>query len=253
MNRTLALLLPAVMLAGCNFFAPPAADQTLAADHAFMGTQIGNLRETEVASADRLLVTQEALQTAVRDVEAQGTRIAATVIALGTPFIDASQITPAGPADGSAGAFAPTAVVVLPGGASQGSFAVGTPTTAPTPVPVVVNPNAPSLTNIVIADAVGENDCATATMSSFSAAAPGVYVVAVANNLTSANVITYRWQRESIEVWVDTWSPGGNVNGQCVWYYLTPSQTTLEPGAWSVEVLVDNIPMGTPIPFTINP
>lgn len=244
----------ALMLAGCNFFAPPPADQALIESHAALGTQVFSLRETEAVAADRLLVTQEALQTAVRDVEAQGTRIAATVIALGTPFIDTTIITPASPLDGSTGAGVPTQVVVIPGGASQGS-AVGAITPAP-PTPAAaapLDPNAPSLTNIVTAEAIGGDDCAAAPMNSFASRTTGVYVVSVGNNLTPRNVITYRWQRESIEVWVDTWSPGGDTNGQCIWYYLTPNQTALEPGNWAVEVLLDNVTMGAPVPFTINP
>jgi hypothetical protein len=255
MARTLILLLTMISLAGCNFFAPPPADLTLIESHTVLGTQVANLRETEAIASDRLLVTQEALQTAVREVEAQGTRIAATVIALGTPFIDTSIITPASPLDGNAGALAPTQVVVIPGGASQGS-AVGAPapTNAPTPaVAAPIDPNAPSLTNIVTAEAVGSNDCAVAPLSSFASTTTGVYAVSIGNNLTPRNVITYRWQRESIEVWVDTWSPGGDTNGACLWYYLTPNQTTLEPGAWAVEVLLDGVPMGAPVSFTINP
>ena len=254
-------VLPAALLcllAGCNFFAPPPADQALIESHAVLGTQVANLRETEAVAADRLLVTQEALQTAVRDVEAQGTRIAATVIALGTPFIDTTIITPASPLDGSTGAFAATQVVVIPGGASQGSAAgAQTPAaispTSPTPAAAPLDPNAPSLTNIVTAESVGGDDCAAAPTNSFASTTAGVYVVSVGNNLTPRNVITYRWQRESIEVWVDTWSPGGNTNGQCIWYYLTPNQTALEPGNWVVEVLLDNVTMGAPLPFTINP
>jgi hypothetical protein len=254
MTRLVYLSLLLLTLSGCNFFAPPAAEQTLAAEHMALGTQVALLRETEVSAADRLLITQEALQTAVRDVEAQGTRIAATVIALGTPFIDTSIITPASQFDPGAGAFAPTPVVVIPGGASQGSLGVGTPTPAPTVAVVApVNPNAPSLTNIVTTDTVGANDCAVTPLNSFASITQGIYVVAVGNNLTPVNVITYRWQRESIEVWVDTWSPGGNTNGACIWYYLTPNQTALQPGAWAVEVLLDNVPMGAPVPFTINP
>jgi hypothetical protein len=132
---------------------------------------------------------------------------------------------------------------------------IGTPTAAPIIVPTpapVANPNAPGVTNIVTAASVGANDCAVGAQSVFPSSTAGVYVVSTGINLTPRNVVTYRWQRDSIEVWVDTWSPGGNTNGQCIWYYLTPSQTALQPGAWAVEILVDNVMMGT-ISFTISP
>ena len=57
-------------------------------------TQIAAVRATATVNADRLMVTLENAQTAVGNVDLQSTRIAATLIAQGMPFVDASEITP---------------------------------------------------------------------------------------------------------------------------------------------------------------
>jgi hypothetical protein len=249
------LIMSALLLAGCNFFTPPGAQETLAADYGVMATQITNLRQTATYETERLLVTQEAIQTAMRDVEVQSTRISATLVALGTPFVDVSAITPAA-ADAVAGLLpTPTLLVVLPGGAASGSLNATAPTIAPTAIPnaAPTDPNAPALTNISTTEQVGGDNCALSPTNAFSSTTSGVYIVATAFNLTPQNVITYRWERDSIEIYVDTWSPQGDTDGQCIWYYVTPAEVTFEAGAWAIEILIDNVPVGSPIAFTVSP
>jgi hypothetical protein len=249
-------LIPALLLvlSACNFFTPPGAQETLSADYAARGTQIADLRLTATVEMDRLFVTQEAIQTAVRDVELQSTRTSATLVALGTAVIDTSAITPAGDV-ALAAAPQPTALAITPGSAAASAGAGGAP--QPTPVAVATqaapaDPNATLLTNIVTTESIGADNCAAAPNSSFTSSTSGVYIVATAFNLTPNNTITYRWQRDSIEVYVATWSPSGNTNGECIWYYVTPAEVAFEPGSWSVEVLIDGVLVGSPIPFTVS-
>lgn len=244
-----------VTLSACNFFTPPGVQETLSADHAARGTQVADLRLTATYETDRLMVTQEAIQTAVRDVELQSTRTSATLVALGTAVIDTSAITPAGDA-AIAAAPQPTVLAITPGSVAASSGAGGalqpTPVAAAATQAAPADPNAPSLTNIVTTEQIGADNCAAAPSSSFTAATGGVYIVATAFNLTPNNTITYRWQRDNIEVFVAAWSPSGNTNGECIWYYVTPAEVAFDAGAWSIEVLIDGVSVGAPIPFTVS-
>ncbi len=246
---TLFLLLT---LSACNFFAPGPDVLTQVADHQAVGTQLAGLRQTSTYEMDRLLVTQEAAQTAVREIELQNTRTAVTMIALGTTFIDAQLITPAPPVTGLDTGAGDAPLVITPGGVAQGGPSGSVPqaqATAPAPT---LDASLPSLTNIVTSESVGADDCAAAPTNSFASTTAGVYVVATAFNLGAQNTITYRWQRDGIEVWVDTWSPRGETNGQCIWYYLTPGQVELAPGNWSIDILIDGAMIGAPVTFTIT-
>jgi hypothetical protein len=244
-------------LCACNFFTSAQPDQSQSDLHQTFVANITSARLTATAEADRLVVTQEGLQTAVRDVELLNTRTAVTLIALGTPFIDVSIITPAAPVTLPPAVRAESApVVITPGGAAQGSggetSAVSTPI-ASISAQAVVDPNAPYLNGIVTSEQVGSDNCAVAPTNSFASTSRGIYVIATAYNLSSQNVVTYRWQRDSIEVHVDTWSPSGLTNARCIWYYLTPAEAELAAGSWAVEILIDGAPTAAPITFTINP
>ena len=255
MIRNLLFLTLIILLAACNFFTPPGAQETLSAEHSLRSTQIAELRLTAAVETERILVTQEAIQTAVRDVELQSTRTSATLVALGTAIVDTSAITPA-PNAGFDTAPIPTELAITPGSAaaSSGTGSVIQPTQPSLAITQAApaDPNATTLTNIVTTEQIGADNCAAAPTTSFTSTTSGVYVVATAFNLTSNNTITYRWQRDSIEVYVATWSPGGNTNGECIWYYVTPAEVTFDPGAWSIEILIDGVIVGSPIQFTVS-
>ncbi|MCA9906444.1 MAG: hypothetical protein KC547_21460 [Anaerolineae bacterium] len=240
-------------LSACNFFAPGPEVLTQVAEHQLAGTHIADLRQTSTYEMDRLFVTQEAAQTAVREIELQNTRTAVTMIALGTTFIDAQLITPAPPVtDLDTGGSSDAQLVITPGGVAQGGPNGSVPQAQPTAPAPTLDASLPSLANVVTSESVGGDDCAVAPTNSFASTTPGVYVVATAFNLGAQNTITYRWQRDGIEVWVDTWSPRGETNGQCIWYYLTPGQVELTPGNWSIDILIDGTMIGTPVAFTIT-
>ncbi|MDX2138898.1 MAG: hypothetical protein SF123_12465 [Chloroflexota bacterium] len=242
-----------VSLSACNFFAPPAPEQTLAADHSLMGTQVAVARITATVAVDRLLVTQDAAQTAVREVDAEFGRINATVIALGTQAINPALVTPV-PVVGAGGTPVATLLPITPGAVAQGSGSTAGSVPTPTLAPVApVDPNAPALRNVVTAAQVGADDCAIGPTSTFSSTAAGVYVVATAFNLSPQNQVSYRWTLDGAEVWVDSWSPASTVNGACIWYYLTPDQVALTAGAWAVELAIDGAVIGPPSAFTITP
>jgi hypothetical protein len=67
---------------------------------------------------------------------------------------------------------------------------------------------------------VGADDCPTNTTTVFPTNAAGVYVSALAFNLSPNNAIVSRWQREGVEVVNYDWSPGFDIEQGCIWFYM---------------------------------
>lgn len=262
-----AVILAAALLAGCNFFSPQedTGVQLLQVENQGYSTELAAIQATATTISDRLLVTLAFAQTAVRSVDMQSTRIASTMIAGGAGLVDAAGITPIAPTPLPQSGEALPAVpggsnpfvtpVVIGEGSARGSINLdATPVITPIPQPtaVVVTPIAPdgtiqsSLTNITVTNAVGADDCPVGSRSEFNPAQDTtIYVTAVGNNLTPANVVTSRWLLDGVEMVSYNWSPSGNVNGACIWFYITPEAVAFAPGNWSVELSVDGVTAGT--------
>lgn len=249
-----------VFASGCNFFAPPAAEQTLAADYAATSTQIVNIRQSATALADRLAITLEHAQTAVRAADAQSTRIAATLLATGIPFVDTRNITPlfATPVpdqivgiDGNAS----PVFAITPVTSGEGAQGNSTLQSQPSPTPVTtttINPEAPRLENILLTQAVGADDCPTGATTVFPTNSEGVYVSALAFNLFPTNIVVSRWLREGVEVVNYDWSPGFEIEQGCIWFYMPASDVDFSAGNWGVQLELDGILVGQPIAFTVT-
>jgi hypothetical protein len=262
-SHLLVTLLLAALASGCNFFAPPAAEQTRIADHAATATQIGGLRQTATVQADRLALTLEYAQTAVGAANAQSTRIAATLMATGMPPIDVRNITPlfATPApddvrsEASNGSAPPPVFAITPIISDSGAQGNSELLSPPTPAPITeqtIDPDAPHLTDIVITQAVGADDCAVNSTSVIPTNVEGVYVSAVAHNLTPTNVVVSRWSREGTEMVFYEWSPGFDIEEGCIWFYMPASDVDFTAGNWSVQLELDGSPVGTPAAFTLS-
>jgi hypothetical protein len=175
------------------------------------------------------------------------------MIAVGIPLADAALITPASPDTLAVipGVSTPQ-VIVTPGSVAQTSADSAAPLPA-TPTPnAAVSSTGPYLTNMTATEQIAADNCAAAPSASFAQSTSGIYAVATAFNLTPQHVITYRWLRDGTEVWVDTWSPAADTNGECIWYYVTPVEIEFLPGAWSVEVLIDGTSSPPGIAFTVT-
>lgn len=255
------LSLTAILLltAGCNMFAPPTAVQTLSADRLTQWTQVAALRATATAQTERLRVTLDFAQTAVSNAGVQSTRIAATMLANGTPFVDTRFITaeapiPAAFATAPPGGTGP--VVSLGQGGAQGNIPLQPPT--PTPPPIQVNvaatpdPTQPSLTGSVVAQSVGADDCAIAPAATFPTTVTELFVVAVAANLRAGSPISARWQREGVEQVRYDWTPDFDIQQGCIWFRMPASDVTLSAGNWGVQLDLNGQPVGTPIAFTLT-
>lgn len=264
MNRAylLATVLLLALASGCNFFAPPAAEQTRAANHAATATQMLAVRQTATAQADRLAITLEYAQTAVGAANAQSTRIAATLMATGMPPIDVRMITPlfATPvpndvrSENSNSAPPPVFAItpIMSDSGAQGNSELLSPPTAAPVAEQTVDPDAPHLTDIVITQAVGADDCAVSPTSVIPTNAEGVYASAVAHNLTPGNVVVSRWSREGAEMVFYEWSPGFDIEEGCIWFYMPASDVDFSAGNWSVQLDLDGAPVGQPVSFTIS-
>jgi hypothetical protein len=248
-----------VALSGCNFFTPPDnAVQLVQTENETYTTQIAAVQATATYASDRLMLTMEFAQTAVRNVDAQSTRIASTLIVRGTMVVDSSNITPIAPTQRAAteGQVAPTptgvsgqvvAPIVVGEGSARGSIDLPEPTPVLTALPQITpnvnNSNdtgsSPSLSNVTLSGAVGGDDCPVSPSSQFSAQDESIYVTAVGNNLTPNNLITSRWMFNGTQVATYDWSPPGNVNGACIWFYITQEGVEFTPGNWGVELTID--------------
>ncbi|MFN8527998.1 MAG: hypothetical protein U0670_05255 [Anaerolineae bacterium] len=276
-RRCIVLLLPmmAAALSACNFFAPPAQPiELLDSDPA--STQIGELRVTATFVTDRLMMTMDAVNTAVRAVDVQSTRIAATLVERGTPFVDTSMLTPLPPTPAglnggsqnvNPGSIASSiAPVITPSGGAQGNTAL-TPlpaqvnsATTPTPLPSAGDPvvenqtpagntNAP-LTDIMLSRSVGPDDCATQSTTQFLTTDTEIYVSARAQVAAGSTIRAQFW-RDGAEVVSYDWSPTFDVNGACIWFYMPASAVAYTAGNWSVDLSLNGTIAGS-VDFTIQ-
>ena len=271
LKRTPIAIFPAllILISGCNFFAPETGQQTLAAEHGMRGTEIVLLRETATAASGQLNGTLQIAQTVIAGVEIGSTRIAATLIANGMPFVDARNITPAPSSPDESIALAPLPVgttvigptVTFVSGGAQGNITIEQ-SSAPTPL-IVPNSNtsgatpvAPignsGLSNLQITDAVGADDCPVGNVSAFDATADGVYITAIARDIDTSNTVTARFLREGTEAIFYTWSPSFYIEQGCIWFYMPSGDVDFTAGSWSATLELDGQTVGSALMFTIN-
>ena len=263
------LLLASLFPSACQFFAAPSNEQTLVAQNAELNTQIAAVRASATVDADRLQVTLEYVQTAVDHVDGQTQSLQATLIAQGTlpssidlnaitpdipitlttpaPLVQDNtlpQITPISITPGAGGADAPPLVLApaTPGAAVTEAVSAGTPG-APT--------GGASLTNVVTAENVGSDDCATRMTTTFSTATQDIYVVATASGLTPQDRVTSRWFANGSEVISYDWSPNFNIDRACIWFFIDQSEVDFVPGDWQVQLEMNGSPVGQPVSFGI--
>lgn len=216
-------------------------EQTLEAENSALGTQISDLRQTATADTDRMLITVEHAQTEVRGVQNQGTAAAATLVASGADpnVLNALQAAP--------GALPPTPRPEAP--------AVVNPpvSTEEAAVPQSITPTGlalPVLSNIVMAEGVGSNDCALRPVSQFTTNSPAIYVVAVASNITPGTKITSRWQFSRVLTF--DFVPDFFIAQACVWFFVDQTDIVFTPGTYSVSLEINDQPTGQTATFTIT-
>jgi hypothetical protein len=256
------------MLSACNFFAPQQTQPLELLDSNPAATDIAAARATATAETDRILITLESAQTAVRSVDLQSTRIASTLIARGTPFIDTSQITPLPPTPFSFSASDAGASAVLdpnmqalvtPGGGAQGNTLNSPPLTplqalaTPTALPGVDAGGVDSsvLSRITLSRGVGADDCPVQADTVFTTQDTEIYVSAVANGLTASSAVNARFSANGTEVVSYDWTPTFDIDGACIWFFMPSGDAAFAAGNWSVTLSVNGVSAGSAT-FTIE-
>lgn len=269
---------------GCNFFAPPSDIQTENLQSEIARTQIAAIRATATVNSERLLITAEFAGQAIDNAAQQTTRIAATLIALGTPFIESlalenpglppaqpPPVTAVGPSVAALATLAPGVIptstaptsfnpLITPGiggGARGGATLVLAPPTAAagnaSPAgAATLDPNGPNLVNIQVATSVGADDCAVNPSSVFTSGVAGLYVVATARNIPAGANLSARFTRDGAEVRPYDWTPDFAINGACIWFWAPAEEVTYTVGAWAVTLAINGVPVGPPVAFTIS-
>lgn len=251
----IALLALAPSLAACGSSAP---QQTATAQFQQVRATVESLRATATVARARMNTTLEYAAARVAQAEDAGELMQFSLIGLGT---DSGYIQ----TGVSRIEFAPTRIALAtPTAARQAeistvrpvALATYSPTARETLPAVTVAPQAtttgPRFDNIVMASGVDRDDCATDANPVFTPASTEIYVVAEAYNIPAGAEISSRWHRRGIEVAYFSFEAENRIDGACIWFYIDQTDTAFVSGAWSVELRVDNVPLGSPAAFQVQ-
>ncbi len=251
----LALLAMSMALSACASSAP---ELTATVIYQRAKTEAESLRATATVVRARMKTTLEYAAARVAQAEDAGEFLQFSLIGLGTEasFIatGVSQLETA-----------PTPIILAAPSATRqaqisGVTPIGLSTPAPTASaarPAVTSPpqataTGPHLDNIVMASSVDGNDCAIDVNPVFTPASTEIYVVAEAHDIPAGAKISSRWHRRGIEVAYFSFDAENRIDGSCIWFFIDQTDTAFAAGAWSVELRVDNIPLGSPIAFQVH-
>lgn len=258
--RSGAFVALAALLSACQFFGPSTAEMTLSVQNQVLSTEIAALRATATVDADRMLVTLEHAQTAISHVNGQTGDLQATLIASGGQPADLASISPQPPMTFSPpppildiGPEAPgVAPIRITPGATAAISNPGDGGAALVITPLATQSASP-LSNIVMAEAVGSDDCAIQPLTTFTTQTPQIYVVATAQGIGTQDTVTSRWSRDGQAIVDYSWTPNFQIDGACIWFYIDQSEVEFAPGTWQVQMELNGQNVGSPAVFTIAP
>ena len=255
-RAAIALLIAALMampLAGCGSSAP---QLTATAGYAQAYANIESLRASATVVRARMKTTLEHAGTRVGNAEDAAGLLRFSLINLGTDadFVATgiSQIErrPPEPATPSRSE--------RPRPASGAITPLARPATLPAVVtlpPAATLPPAdegqPRLEGIQMASGVDDDDCAIDLDPVFTPRSDAIYVVAQAYNIAASARISSRWYRAGTEVAYFSFLAENAIDGSCIWFFIDQTDTAFFPGAWSVEILVDDARVGGPVAFQV--
>ncbi len=225
------------------------AQQTLQAENDTLSTQINEIRTTATFQRDVLQITVEAVQLASTLVIQQSFDIKATLQATGVSPTDMALVSPAAiispqptlPAVQSLSADAPAVTPEVVSGTLDITSVVPTET-----------PGQPSLYNMVMAEGVGDNDCALSSVTSFASTAEKIYVVATAANIAPGMTLGAQWFSDGTQLTTQDFTPDFAINQNCIWFYADQTDFTFTPGNYTVQMTINGSTVGQPVPFTIS-
>lgn len=225
------------------------AQQTLQAENDALSTQINEIRTTATFQRDVLQITIEAVQLASTLVVQQNFDIQATLQATGVSPTDMARVSPA------------AVIIAQPTPRPVQTFSADAPAATPevvagtldiTSVVPTETPGEPSLYNVVMAEGVGANDCALASVTSFASTAEKIYVVATAANIAPGTVLGSKWYRDGTLLVSPEFTPDFAINQNCIWFYADQTDFTFTPGNYTVQMTINGADAGQPIPFAIS-
>ena len=255
LTSALALLPLTIALAACASNSPQLTATVL---YERARAEVESLRSTATVARARMETTLEYAAARVAQAEDAGEFLQFSLIGLGTDtsFIatNVSQIeiaptrialtTPTATRQAEISEVGPIALATLSPTASATRSAGASP-----PLATAAGPR---LDNIVMASGVNRNDCAIDVNPVFTPASTEIYVVAEAYNIPAGAKISSRWHRRGIEVAYFSFDVENRIDGNCIWFFIDQTDTAFVAGAWSVELRVDNIPLGPPIAFQVQ-
>ncbi len=233
LRKISALFLMSLFLAACA--RDDKVELTLVATQVALNTQIAAIRQTATVGAERIQVTVEYMATQVRSAEVQNDQLRATLVSRG---IDPQTFTN----------IDPLSITPVPGVTNNAAQPEATfeaiPLITPTPG------DGPTLTNIVMSENVGDDDCAVGPTSTFTTSAQQIYIVATALNIQPGTAIVSRWQIGGQEI-VHDFTPDFEIDQNCIWFFIDQVDTAFTPGNWNVQLEINGSPVGT-VNFSIS-
>ncbi|MEM6284042.1 MAG: hypothetical protein AAF787_17755 [Chloroflexota bacterium] len=256
---TILLVLSAGSISACGaIVGPTAQESTLQAQNNEMSTQIFDLRQTATVEIDRMMITVEHAQTEVGSVQLQRDAMRATSLARGTDpaFFEASipggsnlpaGITPEAiiPVDPNAPVVAPP---ITPAGAPIQPAAQPT---QPAPQPAIPL-DGPRLLSPTLTTGVGNDDCATVSLTTFDAATPEIYIVATAMEFPTNTTVTTTWTRDGQVMESYDFTYDFEIDGACIWSFIDQTEFTFTPGQWAVQLTLSTGGGVGPLNFTVT-
>lgn len=163
--------------------------------------------------------------------------------------------------------FPPTqALVVNNGTSTPGQMASPAPdgsiaqvTTGPTQV-IQGTPDAPAsldgaqFAQVGTASNVRNSDgCAESLVNSFPADVQRIYITARALNIQQGTDMRVEWYYQGQLTYTESFTVPRDDDDFCLWFFLAPTDVTLSPGNWSVQLFANNTAVAaSPVNFTVG-
>ncbi|MEZ4669688.1 MAG: hypothetical protein R3E39_17425 [Anaerolineae bacterium] len=247
MTYRLAAIVVLIAVCGMGCSSINGEQETLAAENAMLSTQIVEIRATATIVMDRLARTAEYIETAVARAENRRGELAATLQATGVDPTRIAQVSP-NPAIAALPTTNPQLGQPVNGSAATPGFS-STPANITIPTPT---PGQPTLYSIVTAEGVGNNDCALASVNTFSINAERIYVVATASNITAGTMLGAQWYQGDVLAASQDFTPDFDINDNCIWFYVDQTDFVFTAGNYGVQLTVSGAPSGPRTNFTIT-
>ncbi|HRF95656.1 MAG TPA: hypothetical protein PLZ51_10695 [Aggregatilineales bacterium] len=254
--RLFTLFIILMTLSACG--ASSTDQQTMVAYNTAIVTQRAVFYLTATVEAERGFVTLDAIQDRIDRAIIQRQFMLSTLEARGVDISRLPQLTtptpaPFSPTPSDSSAITATPMngdVALPTAVVVTLIAITPTSNIPQATP---NANSP-LRDVVMSQGVGNDDCAVGVTNTFSVNTAEIYVVARAVGIQAGTNLGASWAKADGTALVRfDFTPDFDIENACIWFFAAPEDFPFEAGGYSVVLDINNVPVGTPIPFIIAP